>query len=257
MQVRNAMSTNIIIVGLEDTLREAARRMSERGAGSAVVDPGTSGSGPGIFTEQDLLDSVAAGQNPDNECVADHFTSDAVTVSSDSSLEQAAEEMASGGFRHLVVIDGNETVGIVSMRDVVERWTDRVELPGVNTAVRDAMNSDVPTVGLEDTLREAARRMSEQDVGAAVVDSAETGGHPRIVTMREVLHSVGAGQDPDAERVADHLAPSTTFSAPNWMLVQAAEAMVKADLQHAVVVDGDETVGIISMRELARNLTSR
>ncbi len=75
--------------------------------------------------------------------------------------------------------------------------------------------------------------------------------------MREVLHSVGADQDPEAERVADHLAPSTTFSAPNWILVQAAEAMVKADLQHAVVVDGDETVGIISMRELVYNLTNR
>src|SRR5919199_852554 len=171
------MPTNISTVGLEDTLRETAQRMSEHGAGSAVVDPGASGSGPGIFTEQDLLDSVAAGQKPDNERVADHFTSDAVSVSADSSLEQAAEEMASGGFRHLVVIDGNEIVGIVSMRDVVERWTDRVELPGVNTAVRDATNSDVPTVGLEDTLREAARRMSEQDVGAAGVGLAGTGGH--------------------------------------------------------------------------------
>ncbi len=261
MQVRNAMNTNIITVGPEDTLREVARRMSKQGAGSAVVDPGEAGARLGIVTEQDLLDSIAAGQNPDNERVDDHFTPDAATVSPDLSLEQAAEEMASGGFRHLVVADENETVGIVSMRDVVERWTDRVELPGVHTAVRDAMDSDVPTVGLEDTLREAARRMSEQDVGAAVVDPAEAGteagSHPRIVTMREVLHSVGAGQDPDAERVADHLAPSTTFSAPDWLLIQAAEAMVKAGLQHVVVVDGDETVGIISMPVLVRSLTNR
>src|ERR687886_2509675 len=254
MQIRNAMSADIITVGPEDTLREAARRMSERGAGSAVVDPGEAGARPGIVTQPDLLDSVAAGQNPDNERVADHFTPDAVAVSPDSSLEQAAEEMASGGFRHLVVIDGNETVGIVSMRDVVERWTDRVELPGVNTAVCDAMNSDVPTVGLEDTLREAARRMSEQDVGAAVVDSAQTGGHPSIVTMRDVLHSVGAGQDPDAERVADHLAPAMTFSAPGWSLSQAAEAMTKGGFQHIVVVDRSGIVGIISMRDLVHSL---
>ena len=257
MQIRNAMNTNIITVGPEDTLREAARRMSEQGAGSAVVEPGEAGSRPGIVTEQDLLDYVAAGQNPDDERVDDHFTPDAVTVSPDSSLEQAAEEMASGGFRHLVVTEGNETVGIVSMRDVVERWTDRVELPGVNTSVGDAMNPNVPIVELEDTLREAARRMSEQGVGAAVVDPAEAGSHPRIVTMRELLHSVGADQDPDAERVADHLAPSTTFSAPNWLLIQAAEAMVKAGLQHVVVVDGDETVGIISMPVLVRSLTNR
>ncbi len=122
--------------------------------------------------------------------------------------------------------------------------------------VRNAINTNIIIVGLEDTLREAARRMSER--GAAVVDPAEAGSHPRIVAMREVLHSVGAGQDPDAaERVADHLAPSTTFSALDWMLIQAAEAMVKVGLQHVVVVDGDETVGIISMRELVRNLTNR
>ncbi len=257
MQIRNAMSADIITVGLEDTLREVARRMSERGAGSAAVDPGTSGSRLGIVTEQDVLHSVAAGQSPDNERVADHFTPDAVTVPLDSSLQQAAEEMASGGFRHLLVVDGNETVGIVSIRDIVERWTDRVELPAVDIPVRDAMNPDVITVGLEDTLREAAQRMSEWGEGAVVVDPAEVGSHPKVVTMREVLHSVGAGQDPDAEPVADHLAPSTTFSAPDWSLNQAAEAMVKASLQHVVVVDGDETVGIISMRELVRSLTHR
>jgi hypothetical protein len=46
-----------------------------------------------------------------------------------------------------------------------------------------------------------------------------------MLSAREVLHSIAAGQDPDTERVAGHLAPRRTFSAPDWSLSQAAEAM--------------------------------
>jgi CBS domain-containing protein len=42
----------------------------------------------------------------------------------DWSLERAAEAMVRGGFRHLVVVDGGETVGVLSMRDIVRCWTD-------------------------------------------------------------------------------------------------------------------------------------
>jgi len=61
----------------------------------------------------------------------------------------------------------------------------------MDTSGGDAMNPDAPPVELEDTLREATWRMSEQGVGAAVVDPAEAGSHPSIVTICEVLHSVG------------------------------------------------------------------
>ena len=120
------------------------------------------------------------------------------------------------------------------------------------------MSTDLLTVEREDTLREATRQMSEQGVGAAVVEPAKTGRPPGIITMREVLHSVGAGHDLDVERVTDHLAPAMTFSAPGWSLSQAAEAMTKGGFQHIVVVDeGGRTVGIISMRDLVRSLTSQ
>ncbi len=257
MQIRDLMSTDLLTVEREDTLREAARRMSERGVGAAIADPGTPGSSPGIVTEWDVLRSVGAGKDPDSERVADYSTPDAVSVPPDSSLEQAAETMAHGGFRHLLVADEDELVGIVAMRDIVQWWTRQRALPGWGMPIRDAMDTDVLTVGGEDTLREATWQMSEQGMGAAVVEPAKAGRPPGIITMREVLHSVGAGQDPDAERVADHLAPAMTFSAPGWSLSQAAEAMTKGGFQHIVVVDESGTVGIISMRDLVRSLTSQ
>jgi CBS domain-containing protein len=122
MQVSDGMSSVILTVGPGHTLREAARAMSERKVGAAIViDPDQPG--PGIITERDLLESLGSGQDPDRELVSNHLSSNLTFAARDWSLERAAEAMVRGGFRHLVVVDGAETVGILSMRDIVRCWT--------------------------------------------------------------------------------------------------------------------------------------
>jgi CBS domain-containing protein len=123
MQVRDGMSPMVLTIGPGHTLRDAARLMSERHVGAAVVmDP--EGSGPGILTERDVLMSIGSGQSPDAERVADHLTRDVVFAEPSWSLEEAAAAMVRGGFRHLIVVERGETVGILSVRDVVRCWTD-------------------------------------------------------------------------------------------------------------------------------------
>lgn len=123
MQVRDGMSTVVLTIGPGHTLRDAARLMAERRVGAAVVmDPEQSG--PGILTERDLLDAVGRGQDPDAELVGDHLTSDVVFAAPEWSLEDAAAAMVRGGFRHLIVTDGGEVEGVLSVRDIVRCWTD-------------------------------------------------------------------------------------------------------------------------------------
>jgi CBS domain-containing protein len=123
MQVRDGMSSVVLTVGPGHTLRQAAQQMARRRVGAAVVmDP--EGEGPGIFTERDLLRSIAEGQDPDAELVGDHLTAELVLAEPDWSLEEAAVAMVRGGFRHLVVVEGGETVGVLSVRDIVRCWTD-------------------------------------------------------------------------------------------------------------------------------------
>jgi CBS domain-containing protein len=118
MQVREGMSQTVLTVGPDHTLRAVARLMSRRRVGAAVVmDPDANG--PGIITERDILSSLGEEQDPDEEVVADHLTSDVVFAAPDWSLEDAAAEMLRGGFRHLIVLEQGETVGILSVRDVV------------------------------------------------------------------------------------------------------------------------------------------
>jgi CBS domain-containing protein len=123
MQVRDGMSTVVLTVGPQHTLREAAHLMSERNVGAAVVlDPDSPG--PGIITERDLMESIGAGQDPDVEQVGSHLTSSLVFAAPDWSLEEAAVAMVRGGFRHLVVTEGGDIAGVLSVRDVVRCWTD-------------------------------------------------------------------------------------------------------------------------------------
>jgi CBS domain-containing protein len=121
MRVRNGMSSVVVTVNPGHTLRDAARLMADRGVGAAVViDPEQPG--PGIITERDMLHSLSAGQDPDRELVANHLSAELTFASPDWSLERAAEAMVRGRFRHLVVVDGGELVGVVSMRDIVRCW---------------------------------------------------------------------------------------------------------------------------------------
>ena len=126
MRVQDGMSSIVLTVGPNHTLREAARLMSARKVGAAVVlDPESPG--PGILTERDVLRSLAECEHPGDELVCEHQTDALISASPDWSLEQAAEAMLDGGFRHLLVVNGGELEGILSMRDIVRCWAkDRV-----------------------------------------------------------------------------------------------------------------------------------
>jgi CBS domain-containing protein len=122
MQVKDGMTDAVVTVGPTHTLREAARAMASRNVGAAVViDPEQPG--PGILTERDILMSIGAGQNPDEEQVCRHLSANLTFAAPEWSLERAAEAMVRGGFRHLVVISDGETVGVLSIRDIVRCWT--------------------------------------------------------------------------------------------------------------------------------------
>ena len=96
--------------------------MTAHGVGAAVVLSDELPA-PCIVTERDILHSNGVGQSIDEEYVRDHLTTEVVYASADWSLEQAAAAMVRGGFRRIIVLDGSEVAGILSMRDIVRCWT--------------------------------------------------------------------------------------------------------------------------------------
>jgi CBS domain-containing protein len=116
------MSEVVLTIGPGHTLREAATKMTDKGVGAAVVLD-EDAPGPGILSERDLLTSIGRGQDPDSERVVDHMSDSVITATPDWSLERAATEMAQRRIRHLVIVNGGELIGILSMRDIMRVWT--------------------------------------------------------------------------------------------------------------------------------------
>ena len=115
------MTERVLTMSPDRSLRDAAQFMTEHNVGAAVIlDPEEPG--PGIVTERDLVRSLGSGEDPDKELIRDHLTSRATFADAEWDLQQAADAMAQGGFRHLVVVHEGHVAGIISMRDIIHVW---------------------------------------------------------------------------------------------------------------------------------------
>jgi CBS domain-containing protein len=121
VRVRDAMTEHVLTFEPGRTLREAAKFMTDHTVGSLVIEDAEQ-PGPGILSERDLIRSLGAGEDPDKELVSDHLTANAVFADAEWDLGEAADTMAKGGFRHLVVVSDGHLQGIISMRDIMRVW---------------------------------------------------------------------------------------------------------------------------------------
>jgi CBS domain-containing protein len=110
------MSRGLLSVEPHETITEVAQRMVERNLGAVLVVDG--GRLVGIMTERDRMRSVARGVHGD-AAVAEYMTRDPETIEPGDTTEHAAVLMIHGGFRHLPVVEGDDVVGILSIRDLV------------------------------------------------------------------------------------------------------------------------------------------
>ena len=114
--VASHMSRDLLTVGPDDSLGEAAKRMVARGVGAVLVMEAERLDG--ILTERDLLKAVAKGPTDDAR-VRDWMTRHPETVEASDATEHAAALMIHGGFRHLPVMEGSAVAGIISIRDLM------------------------------------------------------------------------------------------------------------------------------------------
>lgn len=117
------------------------------------------------------------------------------------------------------------------------------------------MSEVVLRVGPGLTLREAATRMTEFGIGAAIVED-EGWAVPRILTERDILKSIGHGQDPDVEKVGDHMSESVITASPEWSMERAAMEMSRRKIRHLAVYKDGEMIGVLSMRDIMRVWTT-
>ena len=131
MQVKDIMHADVKTAAATDTFAQVAALLHDNAISSVVVMDG--GALAGIVTERDLVNLVAAGDDPKTTSVSDRMTRDLDTVDSKTDVAEAAEHMARLRIRHLPVVDGGALVGIISIRDLtnwaVHELTSGHELP--------------------------------------------------------------------------------------------------------------------------------
>jgi CBS domain-containing protein len=126
--VADIMSRDVLSVPSDATLSAAAAEMSGRRVGAVLVLEGARLAG--ILTERDVLRAVAEGR-VEGSTVADLMTHTPETIEPSESADTAATLMIHGGFRHLPVVEDENVIGIVSIRDLMRVALDDAAPKGV------------------------------------------------------------------------------------------------------------------------------
>ena len=126
--LRDVAIRHLVTIDPSATLRRAAEVMTDRGVGCAIVMEKEQIAG--IITERDILHAVAAKKNIDETTAATVMTPDVVSGSPGWDIIRAVNTMTEGGFRHLLVTEMNDPIGIVSLRDLMDSMADLARSDG-------------------------------------------------------------------------------------------------------------------------------
>jgi len=242
--VKDIMSQPVITISPEAHMGEAARVMSERRIGSLIAERGERP--VGIVTERDLLSQVIAlDREPARVRVADIMSLPLVTIGPSATIKEAARTMIRKRGR-LVVVEGDELLGIVTASDLVKSLPETEE---TTRKVIEYATKKVVTVDGETTARAAAKVMGLERIGSVVV--ARRGRPTGIFTERDLLTALVAKGRSLESRVSE-VASSPLLVVPSGISVlDAAFVMSTKGVRRLPLVDeGDELVGIVTARDL-------
>jgi len=115
--VKEAMSVELVTMGSDSSLAEAASVMSQRRIGSVLIMEGDRLAG--ILTERDIVRAISQDPGAPRDEIAHWMSAEPKTIPGSASLDEARDLMDRSHFRHLPVTDGGRVVGMLSMRDLI------------------------------------------------------------------------------------------------------------------------------------------
>jgi CBS domain-containing protein len=122
--IADVMSMRVVKVSPDDPVRLAIARMLEENVGSVAVCEGQRL--VGIFTERDVLRLAGEGPEFAEVNVGDVMTRNPVTISPDDEILAAARVMSERRIRHLPIVQGDNLLGIVGIREVMRTLVERL-----------------------------------------------------------------------------------------------------------------------------------
>ncbi|HLZ35982.1 MAG TPA: CBS domain-containing protein [Nitrospira sp.] len=265
-RVSEYMHRQLEIIPQDVPVLTAATRMREQRVGSVFAETLDREQREcrivGIITETDIIAKVTAkGRAATATTVRDIMSHPLLTIAPDRLMIDAGQLMERHHVRHLAVSDGNEIVGIISMRDLakyfVEAPTGPVQaLNDVYSPLTVLMQQALETVDARDTIESGARRMAEKRIGSVfVVEAGEIVG---IVTETDVVRkAMGDQLDPATMPIGALVSSPLLDIDLNRSIRDACDVMAKHQVRHLAVRDQSRIVGVISLRDLVKMVAAR
>ena len=140
--ISEIMTVKIETIGLEETAQVAAKSMRDKNVSSLIVVD-KNDQAIGIVTERDLVREVCIQDASSNEFIIQHvMSSPIVTIDPNSSIETAASVMLQNKVRHLVVVNGSKTAGIITSSNFINYLNGQLDLDDVNARILAALSED-------------------------------------------------------------------------------------------------------------------
>ena len=164
IQVADAMTINVISVTSDFTLPECAKVMDSNHIGAVVVkDEGVS---LGIITEKDIVrKAVAKGVSVKKAKVKDFMETELITINPDADIYDALIKMRDSNIRHLPVVQNNEIVGLLTIKDILKIEPQLFELIvekfELKEESRKPINRIIPTEGICQECGEYSEKVRE------------------------------------------------------------------------------------------------
>jgi CBS domain-containing protein len=251
------------VVPRETTVAFAAERMGVRRVGCVLVEAGDPHRGPiGIVTETDVVRKVIATGTDPTVTMVDHvMSSPIVTIAGERTMLDASHVMETNHIRHLCVTEGEEIVGLVSVRDLVRSFVDAEggpvsELDRVYRPLGVLMATALATIRSEASVLEAAQQMREKRIGSLL--TIEAGELVGIVTESDLVRKgVASNKDAGGTRVSAVMSSPLLSIDVNRTIRDASRVMAERGVRHLAVRENGKIVGVLSIRDLVKMVSVR
>ena len=241
--VEDIMSTDLVTIGPEASMAEAAKLMGAKHVGSVIVE--AEGKPQGIITERDLLSKVLLKKMKAEKIkVKDLMSSPLITIEPTATIKEAAQRMISQKGR-LAVFGAGKLVGMVTAADLIKSLP---ESPETSLKVDSMMTAGVVMVPGNTTVEGVTEIMGKERIGSVIVTRR---GKPfGIFTERDLLTTFLTRGKSLKTRVGV-TASSPLITIPLGTSVnQAALTMALKHIRRLPVLKDDKIVGIVTARDL-------
>ncbi len=265
-QVSEYMHRQLEVMPQNATVPAVAGRMRERRIGSVLIEifdlPQTECRIAGIVTETDLVGKVLAQcRVPSSTSMTDIMSRPLISIEPNRPMLDASHLMETKKIRHLAVAEGNDVLGVISVRDLVRHFVEAEggpvqALTDVYRPLSVLMNHAIETIAGDETARIAAQRMAEKHIGALFV--MEAGELVGIVTEADLVRKLLADQlDPETVRVGTLMNSPLIDIDIDRTIRDASDLMAAQRVRHLAVTEHKKVLGVLSIRDLVKMVSIR